>query len=270
VRPSFAFASLSLIVVIGLMDVAEGKGLQVPGSASKAQTLAPEPGAVTRIRVLLSDSVELVRQGIRRVLANQRDITVVDEADSEPHAVELTLRHLPDVVLMGVHRIQGETLRALAEIQQRVPACCVILIADEASVPDLLEAAAAGARGLLLKHLSVPRLAEAVRTAAAGGWPLEPALVRDLLQHLIARGEVDPGVVGESLQPEALRRLSPRERQVVLSLLEGRRNKEIAVALGVSVGTVKTHLRHIFRKLNVSDRTAAVLVTLQPRSTWAA
>jgi len=220
--------------------------------------------------VLVSDSVELVRQGIRRVLAAQRDITIVDEADSEPRAVELTLRCLPDVVLMGVHHIQRETLRAVTEIRRQVPACRVILLADEASVPDLLEAAAAGARGLLLKRLSVPRLAEAVRTAVAGGWPLEPALVYDLLQHLIARGEMGPGFVGESLQPGVLRRLSPRERQVMLSLMEGRRNKEIAVALDVSVGTVKTHLRHIFRKLNVSDRTAAVLVTLQPPSTRAA
>lgn len=242
----------------------------MPDQAATPQTSAPEPGARTRVRVLVSDSVELVRQGVRRVLASQRDITIVDEADSEPRTVDLTLRHLPDVVLIGVHHIQGETLRAVAEIRRRLPACHVILLADEASVPDLLEAAAAGARGLLLKRLSVSRLAEAVRTAVAGGWPLEPALVRDLLQHLIARGETGPGIIGESLQPEALRRLSPRERQVLLSLMEGRRNKEIAAALGVSVGTVKTHLRHIFRKLNVSDRTAAVLVTLQPRSIRAA
>ncbi|MGB6837848.1 MAG: response regulator transcription factor [Dehalococcoidia bacterium] len=242
----------------------------MPDQAATPQTSAPEPGARTRVRVLVSDSVELVRQGVRRVLAGQRDITIVDEADSESRTVDLTLRHLPDVVLIGVHHIQGETLRAVAEIRRRLPACHVILLADEASVPDLLEAAAAGARGLLLKRLSVSRLAEAVRTAVAGGWPLEPALVRDLLQHLIARGETGPGIIGESLQPEALRRLSPRERQVLLSLMEGRRNKEIAAALGVSVGTVKTHLRHIFRKLNVSDRTAAVLVTLQPRSIRAA
>lgn len=242
----------------------------MPDQAATPQTSAPEPRARTRVRVLVSDSVELVRHGVRRVLAGQRDITIVDEADSEPRTVDLTLRHLPDVVLIGVHHIQGETLRAVAEIRRRLPACHVILLADEASVPDLLEAAAAGARGLLLKRLSVSRLAEAVRTAVAGGWPLEPALVRDLLQHLIARGETGPGIIGESLQPEALRRLSPRERQVLLSLMEGRRNKEIAAALGVSVGTVKTHLRHIFRKLNVSDRTAAVLVTLQPRSIRAA
>lgn len=244
--------------------------MEVPDSTSRVQTSASEPGVETRVRVLVSDSVELVRQGIRRVLAGQRDITIVDEANSEPRAVELTLSGLPDVVLMGVHHIQGETLRAVAEIRRRAPACQVILIADEASVPDLLEAAAAGARGLLLKRLSVPRLAEAVRTTVAGGWPLEPALVCNLLQHLVARGEMGPAVVGESLQPGVLSRLSPRERQVMLSLMEGRRNKEIAAALGVSVGTVKTHLRHIFRKLNVSDRTAAVLVTLHPPSAWAA
>jgi len=242
----------------------------VPDSTSRAQTSAQEPGVETRVRVLISDSVELVRQGIRRVLAGQRDITIVDQADSEARAVELTLHCLPEVVLMGVHHIQNETLQAVAEIRRQAPACHVILLADEASVPDLLDAAAAGARGLLLKRLSVPRLAEAVRTTVAGGWPLEPALVRDLLQHLIAGNESGPGIAGESLQPGVLSRLSPRERQVMLSLMEGRRNKEIAAALGVSVGTVKTHLRHIFRKLNVCDRTAAVLMTLQPPSTWAA
>lgn len=81
---------------------------------------------------------------------------------------------------------------------------------------------------------------------------------------------MDLGVVGESLQPEALRRLSLRERQVLLSLMEGRRNKKMAAGLGVSLGTVRTHLRHIFRKLNVCDRTAALLVTSQPRSIRAA
>lgn len=153
----------------------------MPDQAATPQASAPEPRPRTRVRVLLSDSVEVVRQGVRRVLAGQRDITIVDEADTEPPTVDLTLRHLPDVVLMGVRHIQGETLRAVAEIRRWVPCCHVILIADEASVPDLLEAAAAGARGFLLKRLSVLRLAEAVPTAVVGGWPLEPALVRDLL-----------------------------------------------------------------------------------------
>lgn len=218
-----------------------------------------------RLRVLICDPADLVRQGMRRVLAGQRDIAIVGEAHSCRQAGDLALQLQPDVVLMGVHQIQGEALETAARISQRAPSCRVAFLADAASVPDLLEAAACGARGLLLKEPGGPRLAEAARTMVGGGWALEPQLVRDLLEYATTGSEAGPEPLGGRFPPHVEQALSPREREVLQALVGGRRNKEIATALGISVGTVKTHLRHIFRKLSVADRTSAVLEALQAR-----
>lgn len=242
----------------------------MPSGAETGDMSASERGSDRRIRVLISDPVELVRQGIRRVLAGQRDIVIVGEEEGGPRASELAAKLLPDVVLMGTDRIRPETLEIVEQIDRGVPRCRIVLMADDATVGDLLEAVVAGAGGLLLKRAGVHRLTEAVRTAARGEWPLESKLVGDLLAQLTSGGRPIPSLTPEPLHPAVMSVLSPREREVLLSLMEGRRNKEIATALGVSVGTVRTHLRHIFRKLNVSDRTGAVLTALQARTRRAA
>lgn len=241
----------------------------MPNAVAKDDTSASERSTDARIRVLISDPVELVRQGIRRVLAGQRDIGIVGE-EGGSRTPEAAARLLPDVVLVGVGRIGAETLGIVDEIARQVPLCRVVLLADDATVAELLDVVAAGAGGLLLKTAGVHHLTEGVRTAARGEWPLEPRLAGELLEQLTRGGRPVAGLALEPVHPAVMGALSRREREVLLSLMQGRRNKEIAAALGVSVGTVRTHLRHIFRKLNVSDRTAAVLVALQVRTERAA
>jgi DNA-binding NarL/FixJ family response regulator len=241
----------------------------VPNGVTKDDTSASERRTDARIRVVISDPVELVRQGIRRVLAGQRDIVIIGE-EGASRTPELAAKLLPDVLLMGVGRIGAETLGIVDEVARQAPQCRVVLLADDATVGDLLEAVAAGAGGLLLKRVGVHHLADGVRTAAKGEWALEPRLAGELLEQLTRGGRPIPGLALEPVHSAVMGALSSREREVLLSLMQGRRNKEIAAALGVSVGTVRTHLHHIFRKLNVSDRTAAVLVALQTRTERAA
>jgi two-component system nitrate/nitrite response regulator NarL len=146
------------------------------------------------------------------------------------------------------------------------PFARVVILVDDDGVNDLLDAIRCGARGVLLRDTPANILLRSAREIVAGGSSLDPRLARRLFESLASNG--GDGVLAgawPSLDRNALRSLSPREQEVLRLLAQGCRNKEIARDLGVSIGTVKTHLRHIFRKLKVYDRTTAVLTVLQSR-----
>jgi DNA-binding NarL/FixJ family response regulator len=137
-----------------------------------------------------------------------------------------------------------------------------IVLLEREAPEDVVESVRTGADGVLLRQASAETLLAAIYDVLAGGAALDQRLARGLFERLalsarVGRGgelEMDPAIAGA---------LSQREREVLRALAQGCRNKEISAQLGVSVGTVKTHLRHIFRKLHVEDRTAAVLMALQ-------
>lgn len=222
------------------------------------------------VRILIADSAELVRRGIRDVLARSRRFSVVGEVAQAEEVVEACLEFVPDVVFLGLGRDSDDGpgssagLSALRRVLQLEPSVCVLVLVDGDTVEGLLEPVRAGARGVLLRDAPASTLLEALRDVLAGGAALDPRLTRSLFEQLAA-DLVAPALSarGPKLEPSVLGVLSPREQEVLHSLAQGKRNKEIAVELGVSVGTVKTHLRHIFRKLTVADRTAAVLTALR-------
>lgn len=222
------------------------------------------------VRILIADSAELVRRGIRDVLARSRRFSVVGEVAQAEEVVEACLEFVPDVVFLGLGRDSDDGpgssagLSALRRVLQLEPSVCVLVLVDGDTVEGLLEPVRAGARGVLLRDAPASTLLEALRDVLAGGAALDPRLTRSLFEQLAA-DLVAPTLSarGPKLAPSVLGVLSPREQEVLGSLAQGKRNKEIAIELGVSVGTVKTHLRHIFRKLTVADRTAAVLTALR-------
>jgi DNA-binding NarL/FixJ family response regulator len=214
------------------------------------------------IRVLISDPAELIRQGIRRVLGTEDDIAIVEEEARGLAAEDLVSRLSPDVVLLGLDRIGPQTLEMIGNTSKRAPSCRIVLLVGEATVGELLDAAAAGASGLLLRDSRGGQLAQAIRTAAEGEWSLEPRMVTELVTRLTIGGRPMPILVDKPLHPAVMDLLTSREQEVLLLLTDGRHNPEIATALGISVGTVKTHLRRIYQKLGVSDRTAAVAVAV--------
>jgi DNA-binding NarL/FixJ family response regulator len=227
-------------------------------------------------RVLIADPAELVRRGIRDVLARDRRFTVVGEVSESSQLPAACLRLLPDVVLIAFQRGEAgpagaATMEAVHEMCRLVPALRVIVLVDDDRMESVLEPARAGASGVLLRHAPAHTLLDALAGVLSGGAALDPRLTRALFDYLAESqqgGVID--LPGMAFAPAALAGLSPREREVLRSLVRGNRNKEIAVELGVSVGTVKTHLRHIFRKLSVADRTAAALTALQMRPPRAA
>lgn len=223
-----------------------------------------------RVRTLIADGAELVRRGIRDVLARDRRFTVVGEIARPQDVVEACLELSPDIIFLGPgrddedNRNNAASLTALRQMRRLNPFASVIVLVDGDMVEDLLEPVRAGARAVLLRDAPASALLQAGRDVLAGAAALDPLLTRSLFEYLAAGADLPTAGVPEfRLNPAVLSALSPREQDVLRSLARGCRNKQIAAQLEVSVGTVKTHLRHIFRKLRVADRTATVLYAHQ-------
>ncbi len=210
------------------------------------------------IRVLLADDQHLVRQGIRSLLELVPDIEVAGEAADGEAALGAIAALRPDVVLLDVRmpRMDGvEVLRRLAAQGGGPPAVVLTTFDDDDA---LFACIRAGARGFLLKDVTLEDLAEAIRTVAGGGELIRPALtarVRDGLERAACRvPALDP--------PDPL---TERERAVLRLLAAGCSNREIAGALHLAIGTVKNHISSVLSKLGVRDRTRAVLRAFELR-----
>ena len=205
------------------------------------------------IRVLLADDDALVRSGLRALLGAEIDIEVVGEAGDGHEAVSRARELRPDVVLMDVRLPQVDGVSATREIVSwpRRPRVLVLTTFDLDEVVD--DALDAGADGFLLKRATPEQLVDGIRTVFAGDALVAPAVTRRLLASYARRRPPD--------RDRLLRaaRLTEREAEVLLALAEGLSNNEIAGRIWVSPETVKTHIRSILSKLEVRDRTQAVV-----------
>lgn len=209
-------------------------------------------------RVLVVDNQTLVRQGIRSLLGLAADVEVVGEAADGREALDVIARVRPDAVLLDL-RMPGldgiGVLHALADAPYRPPCLVLTTFDDDEAV---LEALRAGARGYLLKDVSLDELVAAVRTIAVGGRLIQPAVTAGLVDRLA--GVPHGGVATEPLPP--VPDLTARETDVLRLLAAGWSNREIADALYLAEGTVKNHVSAVLGKLGVRDRTRAVLRAL--------
>jgi len=200
------------------------------------------------IRVLIVDDHAVVREGLRTFLELQEGIEVAGEASDGHDAIRAAERLRPDVVLMDLVMPNLDGVGAMRELRQRVPAARVIVLTSFLDDERLLPAVRAGAAGYLLKNVQPQELARAIRTAAAGGALLDPAVAARLVEAL----EED----GRDTRAD---QLTPREREVLVLIGRGYANKRIALELGIAEKTVKTHVGNVLSKLGVSDRTQAAL-----------
>jgi DNA-binding NarL/FixJ family response regulator len=205
------------------------------------------------IRVLVADDHAVVREGLRTFLELQDGLEVAGEAADGEEAVREAERLRPDVVLMDLVMPRLDGVGAMRELRRRLPGVRVIVLTSYAEDDRLLPAVQAGAAGYLLKTVQPQELARAVRAAHAGGALLDPGVAARLVEALA-------GTPPE--EPEA-GRLTPREREVLELIARGRSNKRIALELGVSEKTVKTHVGHVLAKLGVTDRTQAAMRAVQ-------
>ncbi|WP_025155890.1 response regulator transcription factor [Leifsonia aquatica] len=197
------------------------------------------------IRLVIADDHPIVRAGLVALFASEPDLSVVAEAATPGEAVAAAERENPDVVLMDLQFGAGETgggADATRRIRALDAAPYVLVLTNYDSDADILGAVEAGASGYLLKDAPPHELVAAVRAAAAGESALAPVIASRLLDRMRA--------------PQAS--LSARETEVLRLVAAGRSNTDVAAELFVSETTVKSHLAHIFTKLGVTSRTAAV------------
>ncbi|MFE2992791.1 response regulator [Streptomyces sp. NPDC059262] len=200
------------------------------------------------ISLLIVDDHPVVRDGLRGMFESAGDFTVLGEASNGVEAVELTARLDPDVVLMDLRMPGGNGVDAIKELAHRGARSRVLVLTTYDTDSDTLPAIEAGATGYLLKDAPREELFTAVRAAADGRTVLSPAVASRLVTAV--RTPAAP----------ADEPLSAREREVLALVAKGTSNKEIARVLFISEATVKTHLTHVYGKLGVKDRAAAVAV----------
>jgi DNA-binding NarL/FixJ family response regulator len=211
------------------------------------------------IRVVLVDDQTLVRQGIRSLLGLAGGIEIVAEATDGDEAVAVIHRERPDVVLLDVRMPRKSGIEVLQQLQNggdgaNLPGVILLTTFDDDEV--LLEGIKAGAKGYLLKDVSLEVLTEAIRTVAAGETLIRPAVTERVLRGLEhVRRDFD------ALSPPDP--LTRRELEILRLIAGGYSNREIADALGTAEGTVKNHASSILSKLGVRDRTRAVLKALE-------
>ena len=217
--------------------------------------------AAKTIRVVLVDDQTLLRSGLRGLLDLTPDIRVIGEASDGDEAVRVICDLAPDLVLLDVrmpHRTGPEVLKALRAMNRLPPTILLTTFDDDTAFLDGIKA---GARGFLLKDISFERLTEAVRTVAAGGSLILPAVTERVLRGLdrLAVEAPSPGTAeGAPEQPP-----TRREREILRLLAGGYSNREIGDVLGTSEGTIKNQISSILAKLGVRDRTRAVLRALE-------
>lgn len=200
------------------------------------------------IRILIVDDHPVVRTGLRGMLAGEPDFAVVGEAADGEEAIVRARDLVPDVVLMDLRMPGTDGVAATVEIVGELEGVHVLVLTTYDSDTDILRAVEAGATGYLLKDTPRDDLFRAIRSAAAGRSVLAPTVAARLMERM--RVPADAA-------------LSAREAEVLRLVARGASNREAADALFISEATVKTHLIHVFQKLGVADRTAAVTVALE-------
>jgi DNA-binding NarL/FixJ family response regulator len=201
--------------------------------------------AAEYIRVLVVDDHPLMRVGIAAIIDARAEMTVVAQAGSGEEAVRLHDLHKPDLTLMDLRLPGGSGVEAIRTIRAQSPAARFVVLTTYEGDEDIHQALQAGARGYLIKGMPHEALIDALRKVHAGGRYLPSPVTRALA----------------SRTPEG--ELSAREREVLSLLVKGRSNREIAVQLGIKEATVKSHVSVILMRLDVSDRTQAVVKALQ-------
>jgi len=201
------------------------------------------------IRVLVVDDHPVVRHGLVSILRWEQDLTLVGEAADGAEAVRLIIEHQPDVVLLDLRLPQLSGIEVMRRVRPQAPGTRFLVLTTYDTDEYIAPALAAGAQGYLLKDAEPEDLYRAIRALMEGGAALEPKVAARVLGHLS--------------EEHANEELSEREMEVLRLLPSGASNKAIALQLGLSENTIKSHISHIFGKLGVQSRAEAVSSAVQ-------
>ncbi|HEX8030447.1 MAG TPA: response regulator transcription factor [Vicinamibacterales bacterium] len=201
-----------------------------------------ETGTALRASVVIADDHALLRTGVANIINQEPGLWVVAEASNGVEAVEAFERYRPDVTLLDLRMPEMEGVEAVRQIRARDPLAKVIILTTYDTDEDITRALKAGAKAYILKDISAEALITCIHDVLAGKTYLAPAAAAKLAEGVTRM------------------HLTPRELTALRLMADGKSNKEIANELGISDRTVKTHLGHLFEKLNVTSRTEAIKV----------
>ncbi|CAG9611691.1 Transcriptional regulatory protein LiaR [Bacillus rhizoplanae] len=208
------------------------------------------------IKVLLVDDHEMVRMGVSAYLSTQPDIEVVGEAENGRKGSELALSLKPDIILMDLVMDEMDGVEATRAIIQEWPEAKIVVVTSFLDDEKLYPVIEAGATSYLLKTSRASDIADAVRATYDGETVLEPKVTGKMMSRMRQKKE-------QPLHEE----LTEREFEILLLIAQGKSNQEIADELFIALKTVKTHVSNILNKLNVSDRTQAVIYAFRHQLT---
>jgi DNA-binding NarL/FixJ family response regulator len=216
------------------------------------------------IRVLLADDHTLFREGVASLLERAGDVALAGEAATGEEAVRLADELLPDIVLMDLKMPGTGGIEAARAIVGRNPHIGVIVLTMFEDDESVFAALKAGARGYVLKDAGRGTLLRAIRAVARGEALLGPSIARRVLQQFAPPAPASPAPrPGPPATPALFGELTPREREVLRLIAQGLRNREIAARLVISEKTVGNHVANIFAKLQVADRSQAIVRALR-------
>lgn len=203
------------------------------------------PAGRKQIGVIIADDHPVVREGLATLIKSQPDMKLLCEAENGRAAVQEYLRHRPDVILLDLRMPETDGIAATKAILKREPKAKVIMLSTYKGDEDVYQAFRAGAKAYLLKDSSRRELVNCIRSVHEGRVNLTSSVATQLAA----------GVTCE--------RLTKREAEIMRLVVSGKSNKEIGASLGVTEGTVKVHIGHVFKKLGVGGRTEAIRIALE-------
>jgi two-component system nitrate/nitrite response regulator NarL len=212
----------------------------------------PRQMTAAMIRVVVIDDHTLFRRGVIALLSGVSDFAIVGEAADGFEGIKVALAQRPDIVLLDLNMPGISGIEAMQAILKEAPGMPIVMLTVSEDAEDLMTALRAGAQGYLLKNIDSGFFVDSIRRAAAGESVLSPEMSSRLLREIRSGGT-------PSLTPA----LSPREREILAFIARGASNKEIARTLDVAESTVKIHVQHILRKLDLTSRVQAAVWAIE-------
>ena len=200
---------------------------------------------MTPIRVLIVDDHAILRMGLASLLASKSEIEVVGDASDGPSGIRKALKLKPDVVIMDLMMPGMDGIEATKELLAKTPECKILILTTFGTSNGINNALEAGAMGAVMKNCDFSELADAIRAVASG----KRYVAADVERILVA----DPPVAA----------LSPRQMEILQSIVRGLSNPDIAKQLGISVDMVKEHVESLFQKIGAANRTEAVAIAFR-------
>jgi two-component system, NarL family, response regulator LiaR len=214
---------------------------------------SPDP---QEIRILLVDDHPLVRRALRDILEKEPDLRVIGEAGDGRQAIDMTLEHQPDIVIMDISMPVLNGVEATKQIKAASPMTSVLILTVHTDVETIFSILQAGASGYLVKSIFGPEVIHTIRAVMDGDMVLSAEVSQEVVKYALQHGT-------KPVKPVPQDRISPKGMEILSLAAKGLSNKEIGAKLGITEATVKSYFVDIFQRLNVRSRTEAIFVSLK-------